>query len=74
MRVSYTPLWLTCIDRNMTPATLRRMTGLASATFTKIKKGEPVNMSVIVRIAEVLRCGISDIMTVIHEEGGEHEH
>ena len=72
MRVNYTPLWLTCINKDITPAMLRRMTGLSSATFTKLKHGEGVNLSVLVRIAEVLNCGISDIVTVYREEGGEH--
>ena len=72
MTISYNRLWHTCLERGVSPADLRKQTGLSSATFTKLRRNETVNLSVLVRIAEVLHCGISDMVSV--KEGGEHEH
>ena len=68
MRVSYKKLWLLCIDRKITQSELRKRTGLASATFTKLRKDQPVNLSVLLRIAEVIHCDAGDIMEFLPDD------
>jgi len=61
MQVSYKKLWKLLIDRNITPAELRRKTELSGCTMSKLKKDEPVTIIVLLKIAEILKCDISDI-------------
>ena len=68
MQVSYKKLWILCAEREMTPAQLRKQAGLASATFTKLRKNQEVNLSVLLRIAEILQCDAGDMMTFLPGE------
>lgn len=68
MRVSYKKLWLLCIDRHVTHSELRKRTGLASATFTKLRNDQPVNLSVLLRIADVMNCDAGDIMEFLPDD------
>ena len=61
MQVSYKKLWKLLIDRNITPAELRRQTELSGCTMSKLKKDEPVTVSVLLKVASVLNCNIEDI-------------
>lgn len=67
MHVDYTPLWVTAIRRGVTPVELRRRTGLSSATFTKLRRNEEVNVSTLLRCAEVLGCGPERVVRFIEE-------
>lgn len=62
MKVSYRKLWILCAAQEITPAELRKKAGIAPATFTKIRKNQEVNLSVLLRIAEVLHCNAGDMM------------
>ena len=46
----------------MTKSELRRATGMASGTFAKLSKGEPVTTSTLAKICDVLKCDIGDII------------
>jgi DNA-binding Xre family transcriptional regulator len=61
MQVSYKKLWKLLIDRNITPAELRRQTELSGCTMSKLKKDEPVTVSVLLKVASALNCNIEDI-------------
>ena len=61
MQVSYKKLWKLLIDRNITPAELRRQTELSGCTMSKLKKDEPVTVTVLLKVASVLSCNIEDI-------------
>ena len=61
MQVSYKKLWKLLIDRNITPAELRRQTELSGCTISKLKKDEPVTVAVLLKVASVLNCNIEDI-------------
>ena len=45
----------------MSHAALRKATGLSSCTMTKLRRGEPVSLTVLLKIADVLNCDIGDI-------------
>ena len=54
MRVSYKKLWVLLAEREMSKAELRKLAGIAPATFTKLGRNQEVALSVLLRIAEVL--------------------
>ena len=67
MRVSYKKLWVMLAEREMSKAELRKLAGIAPATFTKLGRNQEVALSVLLRIAEVLDCDAGDIMSFIKE-------
>ena len=54
MKVSYKKLWYLCVEREIGKAELRKRTGLSSATFTKLRRNQEVNLSALLKIAEVM--------------------
>ena len=67
MRVSYKKLWVMLAEREMSKAELRKLAGIAPATFTKLGRNQEVALSVLLRIAEVLNCDAGDIMSFIKD-------
>ena len=65
MKVSFKKLWVLCAEKEMSKAELRKRAGLSSATFTRLRKNEEVNLSVILKIADVLDCNAGDMMDFI---------
>lgn len=68
MKVSFKKLWVLCAEKEMSKAELRKRAGLSSATFTRLRKNEEVNLSVILKIADVLDCNAGDMMNFIKED------
>ena len=68
MDISYNKLWKLLIDKKMSKADLRRATGLAPNTMTKLRRDEEVSMSVLARICKVLGADIGDIVEFINTE------
>ena len=68
MKVSYKKLWLLCVEREIGKAELRKRTGLSSATFTKLRKNQEVNLSVLLKIAEVMNYNAGDMMDFLPDE------
>ena len=68
MKVSYKKLLLLCVERESGKAELRKRTGLSSATFTKLRKNQEVNLSVLLKIAEVMNCNAGDMMDFLPDE------
>ena len=62
MKVSYNKLWKLLIDMKMSSADLRKATGLATGTMTKLHRDEDVSMDALKRICEVCHCNIGDIL------------
>lgn len=52
----------------MSKAELRKKAGLSFATFTRLRKNEEVNLSVILKIADVLDCNAGDMMDFVKEK------
>ena len=67
MKVSFKKLWVLCAEKEMSKAELRKRAGLSSATFTRLRKNEEVNLSVILKIADVLDCNAGDMMDFVRE-------
>ena len=68
MKVSFKKLWVLCAEKEMSKAELRKRASLSSATFTRLRKNEEVNLSVILKIADVLDCNAGDMMDFIKED------
>lgn len=68
MKVNFKKLWVLCAEKEMSKAELRKKAGLSSATFTRLRKNEEVNLSVILKIADVLDCNAGDMMDFVKEE------
>lgn len=68
MKVSYKKLWILCAEREISKADLRKKAGLSSATFTKLRKNQEVNLSVLLKIADVMNCNAGDMMDFVKDE------
>ena len=68
MGISYKKLWLLLVEKEISPATLRKDLNIASGTMTKMRRNEEVAMSVLLRICNYLDCNIGDICDVVKEE------
>lgn len=67
MKVSYKKLWVMLAEREMSKVELRKLAGIAPATFTKLRKNQEVALSVLMRIADVLDCDAGDMVSFIKE-------
>ena len=65
MDVSYNRLWKLLIDKNMKKKDLQAMTGISWTSITKMTKNEPVSMSILSRICNLLEVNIGEIMDFI---------
>ena len=68
MRVSYKKLWALCVEREITKSELRKQAGISSATLTKLNKNQEVNLSILLKIADVLNCNAGDMMDFIQDK------
>ena len=67
MTISYNKLWKLLIDKNMTKTQLRLTTGMTSNALAKLGKDESVQLDILVKICEVLNCGLNDIIELKHK-------
>ncbi len=65
MKIQYNRLWKQLIDKKLKKKELKAMASLSNGTMSKLGKDEPVNLSVILRIAEALGCDINDILEIV---------
>lgn len=71
MKISYKKLWIRLIEKEISPATLRKDLSIATGTMTKLRKNEEVALSVLIRICKYLDCDIGDICEVVHTNKSE---
>lgn len=62
LKLSYDKLWKLLIDRKMKKKDLQNMTKLSSAVIAKLGKNQPVHLSTLMKICEVLGCTLYDII------------
>ena len=58
MRISYRPLWVMLVQREMTKKQLREKSGISTASLAKLGKGENLTTDVLLKICEALDCNI----------------
>ena len=71
MRISYKKLWILLIEKNISPATLRKDLNIATGTMTKMRRNEEVALSVLLRICVYLDCNIGDICDAVRVESDQ---
>ncbi len=67
MAVSYNRMWKLLVDKKMSKADLRKAAEIAPNTMTKLRRDEPVNLSILARICQELNCDFGDIIEYIRE-------
>ncbi len=65
MDISYKKLWIILIERDISPADLRKDLSIATGTMTKLRRNEEVALSVLLRICGYLKCNIGDICDAV---------
>lgn len=68
MRMSYKKLWLMLVEKEISPATMRKDLNIATGTMTKLRRNEEVALSILLRICEYLDCNIGDICDAVKSE------
>lgn len=71
MSVSYNKLWKLLIDKKMSKAELRKQSGIAPNTLTRLNNDEIVTLEVLGKICKVLSVDFGDIIEYIPEAEGE---
>ena len=70
MAVSYNRLWKLLVDKKMSKADLRRASGVAPNTMTKLRRDEEVTLTVLGKICKALDADYGDIMEYV-DKGDE---
>lgn len=65
MKPSYKKLWILLLERDITNQKFQNEAKLAPATMVKLKRGEQVPLSVLLKICEYLDCNIGDICDAV---------
>ena len=68
MGANYNKLFKLMIDRKIKKGELCKQAKISGATLTKMTRGDNVNADVLVKICNVLRCDIGEIMEVELDE------
>ena len=68
MKISYNKLWKLLIDKKMSKADLRKAVAMSPNTMTKMRRDEEVSMSVLLKIAEYLKCDVGEMVQFIQDE------
>lgn len=68
MFISYDNLWKLLIDKKLNKTELARRTKISSSTMAKMTRGEPVAMTILVRICDELNCDVGDILSIKRED------
>ena len=65
MSVSYKKLWKLLIDHNMNKSDLAKVAKMSPNTIAKLGKNEQVSLDILVRICEIFKCDIGDIVEIV---------
>ena len=64
-KLSYKKLFKMLIDIDMSNTELIEKAGISKSTFYKMKNGENITTDVLLRVCDVLKCDVSDIVECI---------
>ncbi len=71
MSFSYKKLFKLLIDRNLKKKDLCELAGISTTSVAKLGKNQNVNTEILEKICDALKCEISDIVEVIHNNQNE---
>ena len=69
-KLSYKKLFKMLIDVDMKNIELMDKAKISKSTFYKMKNGENITTDVLLRVCEVLKCDVSDIVECVDVEDG----
>lgn len=61
-------MWVLLVEREISPADLRKDLNIATGTMTKLRRNEEVALSVLLRICEYLDCNIGDVCDFVKKD------
>lgn len=67
MHICYNKLWKMLIDKGINRSELAHISGVSSASITKLKKGSNITTDVLIKICEALDCHIEDILETVDD-------
>ena len=65
--VSYKKLWKLLIDKGMNKKDLIAVSGISTASMSKLVKGQNIQTDVLCKICRALNCDFSEIMEFVKE-------
>jgi len=65
--VSYKKLWKLLIDKGMNKKDLIAVSGISTASMSKLVKGQNIQTDVLCKICKALNCDFNDIMEYVKE-------
>ncbi len=68
MAASYKKLWKLLIDKEMKKEDLRLRAGITTTAMAKLGRNETVHMDILLKICNVLNCGLDDILEIVNED------
>ena len=68
MAVSYNKLWKLLIDKKMSQAELRRVTGISPNTMTRMRHDELVNLAILDKICGAIGVDFGDVIEYVPDE------
>jgi DNA-binding Xre family transcriptional regulator len=68
MSLSYNGLWKLMIDKNLNKVELMKVADISSGTVAKMTKGEPVSMTILMKICDKLDCDIGELVHYVRDE------
>lgn len=68
MSLSYNGLWKLMIDKNLNKVELMKVADISNGTVAKMTKGEPVSMTILMKICDKLDCDIGDLVHYVRTE------
>ncbi len=73
MSVTYEGLWKMLSYKNISAADLRKYTGIAPNTMTKLKRNEDVALSILGKVCSLLECDYGDLVNYVSDEESKYE-
>lgn len=65
--ISYKPLFMLLLEKDMTKTQLRESVGFSTATLAKMSKNEYISMETIENICKYLNCKVENVIEFIPE-------
>ncbi len=73
MAVSYNKLWKLLVDKKMSKHDLVLASGMSPNTMTKMRRDEPVMLTVLDKVCKTLDVNYGDIMDYVPDETGGND-
>lgn len=68
MTISYDRLWKLMIDKKINKTQLCEKAGITTNAMAKLGKNETVQVEILAKICNILKCSINDILEIKKEE------